>query len=282
MQIERARELGLCYGVQRAVRLLREAAATHGRLETLGPIAHNRLLLAELESLGVRTVDDVSRLSGPVVAVSAHGVSPRVMSALEARGLGVVDTTCPNVSRVQHLARSLSDEGFSVVVFGEADHSEVKGLLGWAGGGAIAALAASDVVATYGDAPPRKVAVIVQTTQRAHDFATFAQELSGTLLSDIEELRFVNTRCTTTDMRQAAAVEMARTVDVVLVIGGYNSANTCRLAETCASLVETHHIEDASELQEEWVREKRRVGITAGASTPDSSIEKLEERLRSL
>lgn len=282
MQIERAHELGLCYGVRRAVSMLRDAASKHDRLETLGPIAHNRLLLAELESLGVQTIDDVSRLSGPVVVVSAHGVSPGVMSALEARGLIVVDTTCPNVARVQHVARSLADEGFRVVVFGEADHSEVKGLLGWAGVGTIAALTANDVVTAYRDALPRKVAVIAQTTQRAQDFATFAQELSGELLGDLEELRFVNTRCTATEMRQAAATELARTVDVVLVIGGYNSANTRRLAETCASLVETHHIEDASELQEAWVRSKRRVGITAGASTPDSSIQRLEERLRTL
>lgn len=282
MQVERARELGLCYGVRRAVRLLRKAAAKHGQLETLGPIAHNRVLLAELESLGVHTVNDAAQLSGPVVVVSAHGVSPLVMSDLEARGFEVVDTTCPNVSRVQILARTLAEEGFSIVVFGEADHTEVKGLLGWGGQEAISALTANDVVAAYGDTPPRKVAVIVQTTQRAHDFAAFAQDLSAMLLSDIEELRFVNTRCTATEMRQAAAKELAERVDMVLVIGGYNSANTRRLAETCSSLAETHHIEDASELREEWVRGRKRVGITAGASTPDSSIEKLEERLRSL
>jgi 4-hydroxy-3-methylbut-2-enyl diphosphate reductase len=204
------------------------------------------------------------------------------MSDLEARGFEVVDTTCPNVSRVQILARTLAEEGFSIVVFGEADHTEVKGLLGWGGQEAISALTANDVVAAYGDTPPRKVAVIVQTTQRAHDFAAFAQDLSAMLLSAIEELRFVNTRCTATEMRQAAARDLAERVDMVLVIGGYNSANTRRLAETCASLVETHHIEDASELQEGWVRGKQRVGITAGASTPDSSIEKLEERLRAL
>ncbi len=158
----------------------------------------------------------------------------------------------------------------------------VKGLIGWGGKDSIAALSAGDVSAAYGDTPPRKVAVIAQTTQRAHDFAAFAQELSGTILSDIEELRFLNTRCTATEMRQAAAIELAQTVDLILVIGGYNSANTRRLAETCASLVETHHIEDASELKDEWVRGRERVGITAGASTPDSSIEMLEERLRSL
>jgi len=282
MQTERARELGLCYGVRRAVRLMHEAAEKHGQLETLGPIAHNRLLLAELESLGVRTITDVSALSGPVVVVSAHGVAPSVMSGLQARGFTVVDTTCPNVARVQHLAQDLAEQGFSIVVFGEANHTEVKGLLGWGGSTAIAALQAKDVCAVYDNTPPKRVAVIAQTTQRAHDFADFAQDLTARLLGDIEELRFINTRCTATELRQSAAVEMAKNVDVVLVIGGYNSANTRRLAETCATLVETHHIEDASELQEEWVRGKRRIGITAGASTPDSSIEKLEERLRSL
>ena len=193
-----------------------------------------------------------------------------------------MDTTCPNVARVQHLARTLAAEGFATVVFGEAEHTEVKGLLGWGGENAIAALKASDVLAAYGCTPPKRVAVIAQTTQRAQDFASFAGELSTGLLGSVEELRFVNTRCTATEMRQAAAIELAHTVDAMLVIGGYNSANTRRLAETCASIVETHHIEDASELREEWVEGKRRVGITAGASTPDSSIDELEERLRTL
>jgi len=282
MQIERAREIGLCYGVRRAVGLLRDAAARYGQIETLGPIAHNRLLLAELESLGVRTVDELSELSGPVVIVSAHGVSPSVMSTLEERGFTIVDTTCPNVARVQHLARDLSDQGFYVVVFGEANHSEVKGLLGWGGSDSVAAVSADEVRSSYKDAPPKKIAVIAQTTQRAQDFASFAGELTATLLSDIEELRFLNTRCTATESRQAAAVELAKNVDVMLVIGGYNSSNTRRLAETCASLVDTHHIEDASELRREWLLGKQRVGITAGASTPDSSIEKLEEKLRAI
>ena len=242
MQTERARELGLCYGVRRAVKILREAVAKHGQLESLGPIAHNRLLLAELAKLGVRTVESVSQLAGPVAVISAHGVSPTIISALEARGLEIVDTTCPNVARVQHLARTLATEGFSVVVFGEAEHTEVKGLLGWGGENAMAALEAIDVLAAYDCTPPKRLAVIAQTTQRAHDFASFAGALSTGLLGNVEELRFVNTRCTATEMRQAAAIELAHTVDAMLVIGGYNSANTRRLAETCASIVETHHI----------------------------------------
>jgi len=282
MQVERARELGLCYGVRRAVGLLREAAATHGKVETLGPIAHNRLLLAELGALGIRTVDDVSDLAGPVVVVSAHGVSPDMKQSLQTRGFEIVDTTCPNVARVQHLARDLSVQGFSVVVFGEAEHTEVRGLVGWGGKGAVAALRAEDVAHTYGTAIPRRIAVIAQTTQRAEDMALFAAELSSLLLGDVEELRFVNTRCTATDLRQRAARDLAHNVDLMFVIGGHNSANTRRLATTCAAIVETHHIEDVGEVEYAWLDGHQRIGITAGASTPDESIETLEARLRSI
>ena len=282
MQIERARELGLCYGVRRAVDMLREATTRHGPVETLGPVAHNRVLVHELTSLGVTSVDSLDRIRGPVVAISAHGVAPRVTCELEERGFTIVDTTCPTVARAQRIAEGLANEGFTIVIFGDADHTEVKGLLGWAGERSMASLGVAGLTLEGRAEAFDRVAVISQTTQHPGGFTSFVQELCGKLLQGTEEFRVVNTLCSATQRRQESAAELARRVDVMLVIGGRHSANTQRLAETCSALVETCHIETADEIEEARVRGKRHVGITAGTSTPDSSIELAERRLREL
>jgi len=279
MQVERSRELGLCFGVRRAVTMLRDAARSHSGLQTLGPIAHNRVLLEELGALGVETVDSPEQLRGPAVVVSAHGVSPAVMRQLRDRGLTVIDTTCPNVERAQRTVGKLAREGFTIVIFGDSGHTEVRGLLGWAGEKGIATL---DIAAAAGFTPQRprgKLAVISQTTQRLEEYAEFARQLCGTAMAAVEELRVVNTLCDATVRRQAAAAELAHRVDVMIVVGGLHSANTRRLAETCATVVETHHIETASELNRTWFDGKTRVGLTAGASTPDSVIDEVASRL---
>jgi len=282
MQIERARELGLCYGVRRAIDMLHEAVARHGPMETLGPVAHNRVLVHELTALGVTSVDSLDRIRGPVVVISAHGVAPSVTRELEERGLTIVDTTCPTVARAQRVAEGLANEGFTIVIFGDADHTEVKGLLGWAGERSMASL---DVAGLPLEGPVKaflRVAVVSQTTQRLAEFTSFVQELCGRLLPEAAELRVINTLCGATQRRQESAAELAHRVDLMFVIGGHHSANTRRLADTCSALVETYHIETADEIEEARVKGKRHVGITAGASTPDSSIELVEQRLRGL
>jgi len=282
MRIERAHELGLCHGVRRAVDMLHEAATRHGPLETLGPVAHNSVLVHELTALGVTSVDSPDRLRGPVVVISAHGAAPSVTRELEEREFTIVDTTCPTVARAQRVVGGLANEGFTIVIFGDAGHTEVKGLLGWAGERGMASLDVAELAPEGREAAFRRVAVISQTTQRLAEFTSFVQELCGKLLQGTEEFRVVNTLCSATQRRQESAAELARRVDVMLVIGGRHSANTQRLADTCSTLVETYHIETADELEEAMVRGKGHVGITAGASTPDSSIELVERRLREL
>ncbi|MBN1856110.1 MAG: 4-hydroxy-3-methylbut-2-enyl diphosphate reductase [Dehalococcoidia bacterium] len=282
METCRARELGLCYGVRRALDMLKETSALHGPIETLGPVAHNTILVEELTSLNVKAVNAPQAVTASVVAISAHGVSPETTDELRERGLTIVDTTCPTVARAQQIARVLSDEGFTIVIFGDANHTEVKGLLGWAGPRGIAALATGDLQIDGRNLDIRKVAVISQTTQRIAQFASFAQELCGTLLDGAEEVRIINTLCTATQRRLEAAAELAQDVDVMLVVGGKHSANTRRLAETCDALITTYHIESAKELDKAWFEGKSRIGITAGASTPDSSIEDVERALQAL
>ena len=282
MEIDRAQELGLCFGVRRALNMLRDAALSHGHLETLGPIAHNRVLLKELEALGVTTVSTPASLSGPTVVISAHGVGPDVMASLLDRGFTVIDTTCPNVARAQHIAEGMAHDGLTIVIFGDAHHSEVRGLLGWTDGKGVATLDA-DALSVPGASPcPAGIGVISQTTQREDDFSSFVQRICATSLSQCHEIRIVNTLCDATRRRQAAAATLARSVDAMVVIGGRASANTLRLTETCAAIVETYLVETADELPVEALRGKARIGLTAGASTPDSSIAEVEARLRRL
>jgi 4-hydroxy-3-methylbut-2-enyl diphosphate reductase len=282
MHIERAHELGLCFGVRRAVNMLRDAARTYGSLQTLGPLAHNHVLLQELEALGVTTANSPRELTGPAVVVSAHGVGPDTMSLLTERGFTIVDTTCPNVGRAQHIAAEMARDGFTIVIFGDSAHTEVRGLLGWAGDRGIATMDASALESSRTPPVPAGVGIISQTTQRVEEFTAFAQRVCATVLAASQEVRIVNTLCDATLRRQSAAADLARTVDAMIVIGGHASANTQRLAETCATIVETYLVETADEIEGALLRGKKRIGLTAGASTPDSSIREVESRLRAL
>lgn len=282
MQVERARELGLCFGVRRAVGMLREAAARCSSIQTLGPVAHNRALMRELEAMRIVSVSSLEELDGPTIVVSAHGVAPETIKALQNRCCTLVDTTCPIVARAQALAAQLARDGFTIVIFGDSNHTEVKGLLGWAGTGAIASTDGPALVSSGRLQDITKLAVIAQTTQPTDDFSRFAASLCAALAEGARELRVVNTLCDATRRRLEAATELARRVDVMLVVGGKNSANTRRLAEACALIAETHHIESSDELEESWFRNRTTAGVTAGASTPDSSIDEVERWVSAL
>jgi len=282
MQIERAEKLGLCFGVRRALDMLHQALKVHGPLQTLGPIAHNHALLRELESLGATVGTSIDALTGQTVLISAHGVGPEVVPALSSRGFNVIDTTCPNVARTQHIAAKLAADGLTIVIFGDHSHTEVRGLLSWAGRGSIATLDVSALCGHVTWPQTTGIGIISQTTQRLEDFALFAQRVSSELLPSTQEIRIVNTVCGATMRRQQAAAKLARNVDAMIVIGGKASANTRRLVETCEALVTTWHVETADDLPLDEIRGMGRIGLTAGASTPDSSIDQVEQRLRPL
>jgi 4-hydroxy-3-methylbut-2-en-1-yl diphosphate reductase len=277
-RIQKASELGLCFGVRRAVKMLKNASGEHKKISTLGPIVHNRQLVSELDELGVKVVDDISKVKTDTVAVSSHGLSPQVLDRIKARGLVVFDTTCPNVRSAQNAARELADAGFHVVIFGDAAHPEVKGLLGWAGENAVATLDAAQLkFAANG-----RVGVLSQTTQSQQQFQRFINDLVNHSVNSIAELRIINTLCRETKKRQDSALEMARESDLVIVVGGFNSANTRHLAEICSPVAETRLIESAAEIKPGWVKGKKRIGVTAGASTPDEAIDEVIKRLEEL
>jgi 4-hydroxy-3-methylbut-2-enyl diphosphate reductase len=213
------------------------------------------------------------------VAITAHGVGPEVLEEVRATGADVIDGTCPIVTRSQRWARKMADSGFTVLVFGDPEHREVKGVLGWAGARGIAI---QDGETLPKDLPSR-LAVISQTTQSPERFSAFVSRLMSERVNDISELRLINTLCDVTSSQQHAARELANEVDVMLVIGGKASANTRHLLEVCQEEgTEAHHIETEDEILPEWLGGKERVGVTAGASTPDSAVEAVVRKVQQL
>jgi 4-hydroxy-3-methylbut-2-enyl diphosphate reductase len=279
MKIEKARELGFCFGVRRALKIIEAEADRKAEIVTLGPIVHNKTVVARLKGLGVNVVDSPDEMEGGTIAISSHGVAPAVMDKLKKNGAAVIDTTCPIVRSAQKAAQRLAKAGFSVIIYGEANHPEVRGLLGWAGSNAISSMDADDVMV---DAMFKRVGVLAQTTQSRGEFSGFVQKLTQRLLPAAQEIRIINTLCQETQKRQLAALDLARESDLMIVVGGHNSANTRRLSEVCSHIVETYHIENATEIDAGWLKGKRSVGVTAGASTPDEAIEKVIQKIKSL
>ena len=277
--IQKADKLGLCFGVARALKLLKEAADKYGEIETLGPVAHNRLLVETLADLGVKPADHLGQAQAKVLAITTHGTSPTVLSEIKVRRVRIIDTTCPIVRKAQNAVRELAETGFDVIIFGDADHSEVRGLLGWAGDKGTAALNTGKIGKMAKSSS--RLGVISQTTQTQSAFFRFVRQLVGAMGPQIEEIRIINTLCKVVQGQQEAAAKLARQSQLMIVIGGRNSANTRHLVEICSPLVETHSVETAEEVRTSWLVGKNHIGITAGASTPDEAVEALVARLRS-
>jgi 4-hydroxy-3-methylbut-2-en-1-yl diphosphate reductase len=280
VKIEKTKEIGFCFGVKRAVAVLEKVAAERGGVETLGAVVHNQQVLQRLEAIGVRVIKSPAEIRGSTVAIASHGTSPRVEAELHARGVEVINTTCPFVHRVQIAARRLSQDGFFVVVYGDTTHTEVKGVLGWAEDKGLATL---DERAVAGLQPlPRRIGVLSQTTQVPADFTRFARQLLDLAFVRDSELRIIDTICHGIRRRQSEALDLAGRVDLMLVIGGRNSANTNRLAELCAALTETHLVQTAEDISPAWFRGRENIGITSGASTSEATIEEVTARLAAL
>jgi len=281
VEILLARDMGFCWGVRRAIDMMEKAARERGQIISLGPVVHNPQVVASLDEKGVQVADSLESVDGAPVAITAHGVGPTVLEEAHARGLDVVDTTCPIVTRSQRWARKLARSGFTVIVYGDADHREVKGVLSWAGKRGLALTEES--LDSLPEEFLSRVAVISQTTQSPARFAAFVARLLEQRLDRINELRVINTLCGVTANQQTAARELAQDVNLMLVIGGQNSANTRHLVEVCQQEgVETHHIETAAELEADWFDGRKRVGVTAGASTPASAVEAVVQRIQEL
>lgn len=267
MEVMLADYLGFCYGVKRAIKIARESAGK-GRAATLGPIIHNPQMVERLKAEGVGSVDSLADMTDGTIIIRSHGVGPEVYDAAEERGLHLVDATCPHVRKAQLSAKSLVDEGYDVIIIGEKEHPEVRSIYEWSAHKAT-------IVETEDEAesvsPCQRLGVVSQTTFSADKFNAIVVKL----LSKSRDIKILRTICTATDQRQKAAMELAAKVDLMLVIGGKNSANTTRLAQLCSQKCRTCHIETADELRQGWFDKVDKIGITAGASTPDWIIKEV-------
>ena len=273
MQIIRATYAGACYGVERALSLaLQAATGAHKDVEavvpvfTLGPLIHNPQVVANLEQQGVQVVGSIKEIDNGILVIRSHGVVPAVIEEAQAKGLTVIDATCPHVSKAHQAAQQLCEDGYTVVIVGEAGHPEVDGISAHAGVDALVAKQPSDLPETLSS---ERIGIVVQTTQSAETVDAIVAELNSRGIRPLVK----NTICFATTQRQQAAKQLAQEVDVMVVIGGRNSSNTTRLYEICQAFCpSTYHIESVVELDPTWFTGAEKVGVTAGASTPEDQI----------
>jgi 4-hydroxy-3-methylbut-2-enyl diphosphate reductase len=279
-RIEKADKTGFCFGVKQAVNRLEKVARERGGVETLGAVVHNQQVLQKLADIGVSVVNDIDDIKGDIVVTSSHGVSPDLEDSIRARNIDVISTICRSVRRAQMAAKRLADSGFFVIIYGDVNHPEVKGILGWARGQGLATLDEKPVAAL--DTPPRRLGILSQTTQVPAHFVEFTKKIIDLALTKDSEIHIIDTICHDIRERQAAALELAHRADVMLVVGGRSSANTNRLAELCSRITETHLIETAAEIQPSWINGKDLIGVTAGASTSEESVNEVMKRLEEM
>ncbi len=273
---------GFCFGVKRAVKLAEESSAFNRegrRVYTLGPIIHNPQEVGRLKGMGVKPLEEETLSEGDAIIVRSHGIPPDKERELRERGLKVIDATCPYVKAVHEAVCKLAEEGYFIVLIGEKDHPEVIGTLGYlkeCGGEGIVVENMEDVKEAL---KHERVGIVSQTTQSEK----FFKEVVGEIALWAKEIKVINTICNATSVRQEDVYQLAPQVDVMIIIGGKNSGNTRRLYNISKSLNEnSYHIETADELREEWFEGVKRVGITAGASTPDWIIEEVRSKIKEI
>jgi len=277
LKIILSKKMGFCFGVKKSVNLAKNALKTRkNNLYMLGSIINNPQAIEYFIKKGAKIADNLEEVpEESTVITRAHGISPTMLRKAYQKRLSVVDTTCPYVRKVQKIARYLYEKDYFIVIYGDKKHPEVLSLLDTIQNNAL-------VINSIPDAEKitkkKKIGFISQTTKNIYDF----YKLSSALLDRAEELRIFNTICKSTTERQKSVIELAKEVDVMLVIGGKESANTTRLAEIGKNQgAKTYHIETKSQLKYKWFHPKDKVGITSGASTPDwvtnEVIDKLKE-----
>ncbi len=275
MKVILAENAGFCFGVKRALKIAFESAnKSNIPIYSLGPLIHNPQQVELLAQKGVHEISDIEELKkGDVLIIRSHGTSPEIIEKAKSKGIEIVDATCPFVVNAQKYAQTLYKEGYQVVIVGEGEHPEVIGIMGHVENKAWIVEKPDDV-----DKLPRnqKIGVIAQTTQSFENF----RAVVSAIMEKSNELRIYNTICHATAQRQESALELAKKVDLMIVIGGHNSANTTRLASLCKDFgVTTYHIETSDEIEELWFKGVQKVGITAGASTPEWIIEDVIEKI---
>ena len=272
MQIRVAKSLGFCFGVKRAIEIAEENSGS----VTIGPLIHNRAEIDRLEkNFFVKVADDYNAITPNSKAViRTHGIQREKRAKLEAKGVKLIDATCPFVTKPQKIVQQMSGEGYDVVIFGDRSHPEIKGVLSYGNDRTYVA----ECLEELKQLPlSQNIAVVSQTTRKPDDFSKLVNYLVG----HYKEVRVFNTICNATFENQDAARDLSKEVDMMLVIGGKHSSNTKQLLNICLQECPSSYLVESSEdLKKEWFKNKQVCGISAGASTPDWIIDNIIKQIQ--
>ncbi|MFH1478986.1 MAG: 4-hydroxy-3-methylbut-2-enyl diphosphate reductase [Candidatus Omnitrophota bacterium] len=267
MQIEVAGKIGFCFGVKRAIKIAERTirgSRDKKNIYSLGAIIHNPQVVEQLSKKGLEVIKDPKIIKSGTVIISSHGAPKRIIEELRVRNISIVDATCPFVKYAQEIVKGLKKKDYKIEIVGDKHHPEVKALLSLAG-----------------NRPKgKKIGIVSQTTQNKYNYLN---QIQCILQKDFTEVRIFNTICNDTSQRQVLARDLLARCDVMIVIGGKNSANTKRLWQICKERgVDSYHIELDSELKRSFFKNKRRVGVVSGASTPNSMVEKVVDKIKNI
>jgi 4-hydroxy-3-methylbut-2-enyl diphosphate reductase len=275
MEIIIAQNSGLCYGVKRALRIAkRTRIQKKGEVSTFGDLIHNPQVIANLEEQGIRSIDDLNRLRRGTVIIRSHGVSPEIYRRLEKKKLEIVDATCPIVKKIQRLVETLAKKEEEIIIVGNEEHPEIKGLIGYSNGkGMILENEKQVKNLTF----KKKRAVLAQSTQ---DLFLF-KKIAAALIEKTEQLKVFNTICDSTQTRQKSTSKLASSVDTLFIVGGRNSSNTYKLYEISKRILHnTFFIENAKQITPRMLEGAKKIGLSGGASTPPEAIQEAVEKIR--
>jgi len=271
-----AENSGLCYGVKRALRIAKQTRTEKPeKVYTLGDLIHNPQVIADLEKHGIQSVKDLNKINKGTVIIRSHGVTPQIYDFLANKNINIIDATCPIVKKIQRLVSTLSKEEKEIIIVGNKEHPEIKGLIGYSHGKGV-------IIENEAQARKlphkRKRAVLVQSTQNIHLF----QRIVDILSAKTKELDIHNTICQSTQTRQKSTSELASQVDVLFIIGGKNSSNTHTLYKISKKVLpNTYFIEKACQITKEMLKGANKIGLSGGASTPPEAIKEAVVKIKS-
>lgn len=278
MKVELAESAGFCFGVKRAIdSVYRLIDKEQGTVCTLGPIIHNEQVVSDLESKGVcvvESLDEIEEGQDPTLVIRSHGVSRQVIEDIEERGISYEDATCPFVKKIHETVSEYSKKGYRIIIIGSASHPEVQGILGWTNGEGTVIETKEEADAYRQENSEQKICIVAQTTFNYKKF----KELVEIFCKKGYDILAVNTICNATSTRQEEAEKLAARSDAMIVIGGKHSSNSRKLYEICKNQCEnTFFIQTVDDLSSVSLTSFTSLGITAGASTPNTIIQEVQK-----
>lgn len=269
------KEYSFCFGVERALQLAKEYINNNDSFDTLGEIIHNPHVVKEFQKKGVKVVNSPKESNKKKILIRSHGVPPSVIEEIKSLGKNIIDATCPFVQHAHTSAQKLVQEGYCLLIVGKKHHPEVIGIQGYAHNKGYIVLSSKDVEKL--NLKGKKVGIVSQTTMLLQNVQDV---IHAVLKQNPKEIRYINTRCSTTERRQNDTRELAKKVDVIIIVGGKHSSNTNRLYEIAKEYApKAYLIESYKELNPKWFENAKLVGVTGGASTPPEDVLKVKETI---